>query len=94
MSEELNTVQVINKILSEGSHEIIFTKKDGTRRVLNGTRDMGSIPDEFKPKTDRPINEKAIPVFDTEINQWRSFSVNNLISIDGVDYNTKVEDDK
>ncbi len=73
-------------VLSEGTHEIIFTKNDGTVRTLMGTREFDAIPDEFKPKSTTVNKGNSIPVFDTEINEWRAFSLTKLMTIDGNEY--------
>lgn len=88
--EQLTPIEVVKAdilvALSEGTHDIVFEKKDGTLRTLKGTREVGSIPEEHRPKTDKVNKGNSIPVFDTEINEWRAFSLPNLISIDGNEY--------
>lgn len=63
---------------------INFTKKDGTERVLVGTLDPARLPvRESTEETKREISTDAIAVWDTEIDEWRSFNFANVISIDG-----------
>lgn len=73
---------VLLKILSEGQTTVTFTKKDGTVRVMNCTRDPKLIPSEYHPKTteDNTTLESSdnIRVFDLENNGWRSFNFSSI----------------
>lgn len=63
---------------------IIFTKKDGTERVLIATLDPSRLPvRESTEETKREISTDAIAVWDTENQGWRSFNFANVISING-----------
>lgn len=63
---------------------INFTKKDGTERVLIATLDPSRLPvRESTEETKREISTDAIAVWDTEIDEWRSFNFANVISING-----------
>lgn len=73
--------QVIDD-LSHGANEIIFTKQDGTERTMVGTRDPKLIASEKAPKgSNRQTAEDQIRVYDLEVEQWRSFKMDRLISI-------------
>lgn len=58
---------------------ITFTKKDGTEREMQCTLVEASIPTDKRPKsgveetTNSQIGGSAVRVFDTAINEWRSF---------------------
>jgi hypothetical protein len=59
---------------------VVFTKKDGTQREMFCTLNEGRIPADKLPKSqasDSPTagqgNDTAIRVFDTSIQEWRSF---------------------
>lgn len=75
--------------LSNGFARFTYYKKDGTTRTALGTRSPTLIPADKLPKGQLEINEwedlvKAIPYFDLEKNEWRSFSVLNFNSLDKV----------
>ena len=60
---------------------ITFTKKDGTERTMRPTLIESRIPMDKQPKTSVGVEEatasqtsgSAIRVFDTEVQEWRSF---------------------
>lgn len=92
-TDQISLREFLKTKLSVGLHEIVFEKKDGSIRVLRGTRDPEIIGKETfdsyinKPKKDgskRVESTTAVPTFDSEIQQWRSFSTDVLISIDGI----------
>jgi len=72
--------------LREGECEVTFTKVNGDTRVMKCTLNMGLIPDNKKPKGDDTpeLREglenilKAIRVFDTGLEDWRSFKVETV----------------
>jgi hypothetical protein len=68
------TPDEMREALYEGTYKIIFEKLDGTERTLVGTTKFEAIPEEFRPKGSKPKNDSAVPVFDTEIGEWRSFN--------------------
>lgn len=77
-------------VLAVGITEIVFMKKDGSIRKLSGTRDPNLIGlEEYNAKvnavnkdgTPRKESTTSLPVFDTNINEWRTFSFENLISV-------------
>ena len=75
--------------LSNGFVRFFYYKKDGTTRTALGTRSSVLIPTDKLPKGPLEINEredtvKAIPYFDLDKNEWRSFNVLNFVSIDKV----------
>ena len=76
-------------VLNNGFARFTYYKKDGTTRTALGTRSPLLIPDDNAPKCPVEIKEwadivKAIPYFDLEKNEWRSFSVLNFNSLDKV----------
>jgi len=75
--------------LNNGFARFTYYKKDGTTRTALGTRSSVLIPTDKLPKGQMEINEwedivKAIPYFDLDKNEWRSFSVLNFKSLDRV----------
>lgn len=82
-------------VLSTGEHDIVFMKKDKTLREMRCTRDMEFIPEERRPKEakkDKKENLTSVPVFDLEKQEWRSFTLTSLHSIDGDDYKEKINE--
>ena len=77
--------------LSNGFARFTYRKNDGTTRQALGTRSLSLIPVDKLPKGDMSDgaatwedNVKAIPYFDLDKNEWRSFSVLNFVSLDKV----------
>ena len=75
--------------LSNGFARFTYFKKKGTTRQALGTRSLSLIPVDKLPKGDMSDdaatwedNVKAIPYFDLEKNEWRSFNVLNFVSLD------------
>lgn len=71
--------------LAYGPTTVVFTKKDGTERVMECTTNPGLVPqilhetntdnpvDFPAPKKDRKVNEDIMPVYDLESKAWKSF---------------------
>jgi hypothetical protein len=69
-------------VLNTTEVNLEFTKTDGTKRVMLCTKDLSRIPQEFHPKgTGRKESTEAIPVFDLQLQQWRSFVAKNVLSV-------------
>ncbi|SSU39614.1 Protein of uncharacterised function (DUF2693) [Acinetobacter baumannii] len=82
-------------VLHSGTHQIVFQKKNGDIRVIQGTLDPGvlaqKLGDAFDETSVQVIDESvktSLPVYDVELNDWRSFSLDNVIGIDGININT------
>jgi hypothetical protein len=83
------TRQEIVAILKQGVHSITFTKVDGTERTMPCTLDPAILPpvdliENEEKKVPRKLNSDTLRVFVTDINEWRSFRIDNLINIKGV----------
>jgi hypothetical protein len=63
--------------LAFGTVTVIFTKKDGTERVMkcttNATYIMFKDPAVLESKKDRKVNDDVMPVYDMESSAWKSF---------------------
>lgn len=73
--------------LFNGFARFTYFKKDGSKRTALGTRSILLIPADKAPKCPQVNDEcgesaKAIPYFDLEKKEWRSFSVLNFVSLD------------
>lgn len=76
---------IITDIISKLENNIVkfkYLKKDGTERIASGTL-MREILEEYNavPKNIRAENPNVISYFDTDINSWRSFKIDNFISL-------------
>jgi hypothetical protein len=64
--------------LAYGPTTIVFTKKDGTERVMNCTTNPELVPaaeivESAEPKKEKKVNEEVMPVYDLEAKAWKSF---------------------
>lgn len=64
--------------LAVGPVTVIFTKKDGTERVMECTTSSKLVPQEpisetSSPKREKKANEDVMPVYDLESKHWKSF---------------------
>lgn len=69
----------LTNLLSEYVVEVTFTKKDGTERVMNCT-----LQEDYLPETTgsgRTANSDALAVFDTEVEDWRSFRWDSIKAV-------------
>ena len=58
-----------------------FTKENGDEREMKCTTNMRYIPEEKTPKNSEPNNDrKLFVVFDTDINEWRSFRFERVLT--------------
>jgi len=95
MNEKLE--KKLRKLLheSETPVEIMFLKKDGSQRKMKATTNAMLIPKEFQvkrlnedgtplEKKERKVSDLVIPVFDIEAGGWRSFTKENLRTINSI----------
>jgi hypothetical protein len=71
------------ELLRDGICEVLFTKKDGTERLMKCTLNMDYIPEEMKQfqlyKGEKVLeNLDILKVYDTEVQGWRSFILANV----------------
>ena len=71
------------ELLRDGICEVLFTKKDGTERLMKCTLNMDYIPEDMKPlnllKGEKILeNLDILKVYDTEVQDWRSFILANV----------------
>ena len=78
----------MNKIFEElkekmknGEVRFTFTKKNGETRDARGTVNMDMIPDDYHPKGSYAIPSNTYRYFDLEKYEWRSFIIENLVSV-------------
>lgn len=85
--------EILKTKLAMGVTALVFEKADGTIRTMKATRDKDVIvsmtdyamyESYLNPKKPRKESTDMVPAFDTEIAQWRGFSIDKLISINGM----------
>lgn len=91
--QKISLREILKTRLSHGVTDIVFEKADGTVRILKGTRDKDVISNLLSeeayesyvnPAKPRKEAVDMVPVFDTELSAWRGFTIEKLISINGV----------
>ena len=64
---------------------VVFTKKDGTERVMKCTlKSDVVVPYEQKTERKKVQNEEIVSVWDVEKNAWRSFNITTISEVRGV----------
>jgi hypothetical protein len=64
--------------LNEGVISVLFTKKDGTERLMKCTLHEDYVPEL---KGTKPINPDVIAVYDVEALGWRSFRWDSIKNV-------------
>jgi len=89
--------KVLKEQLGNGIMEVTFTKVDGTTRVMPCTLKAEFIPDPVPAphftNTDNPVdfpkvkkvNPLVMSVFCTDKSEWRSFRLENVISVSPIE---------
>ena len=71
--------------LKHGPVTVIFTKKDGTERVMkcttNPTVIMFKDPTILESKKERKVSEDVMPVYDLESDAWKSFRWDSIKTV-------------
>lgn len=77
--------QGILSALEKGIVDLQFKKVNGDLRNMVATRNYDLIPEEKHPKTEdkREYNDTIVILFDLEVEDWRSFRVENLVEYRG-----------
>lgn len=81
----------LNDVLQSDVLTVNFEKKDGTLREMRCTLMESKIPNEKKPNgVGKTKSDDALPVFDVEKQEWRSFRFDSIRSVtwnvDNYDY--------
>jgi len=76
----------IVEMLDNGRVVFRFRKRDGSIRTMHATRSRKIIPKDMQPADVSHLNlpevkRTAVTVFDTEINEWRSFKPDSVIDV-------------
>ena len=90
-------IHQIRKLLKDHVLEVCFTKADGSERVMKASTNSIYIPKTpSKAKTKitqkHPVDDELITCRDIELNAWRSFRFDSLISFTVLDDPVLVEE--
>lgn len=96
MSDEVSDQVLWNKLLKwlhAGIVRVDFNKKDGTKRVMNCTLTPDAYEEyEFKGSDNVNTQSVTIPVWETDLKEWRSIRKGSINSIELIETNTLVGD--
>lgn len=72
----------LRELLQTNYAEILFTKKDGTKRLMKCTLREGDVI-HYEKKTERTVktNEQTIAVWDLEAAGWRTINLDTIESV-------------
>lgn len=70
-------------MLKVGPARVIFTKKDGTERVMNCTL-KSELTENYEKKTERvkEQNPDVCAVYDLDVKGWRSFRFDSITAVE------------
>lgn len=78
----LQTKDSVRELLRNNYVEIIFTKKDGSKRTMKCTLREGEIiPYEKKTERTAKVNDSILAVWDLEAAAWRTVNINTIESV-------------
>ena len=87
--KKLTKDEINVKFLDSKKVTVVFKKKDGSLRTMLCTKDIETIPEKHRPQVKegsghpgKTTPEHLLSVFDLEANGWRSFIVDNVISVE------------
>ena len=69
--------------LKQSVVNVVFTKADGSERTMNCTLKLENIPEDQHPKSTFKSESDQIRVFDTDIQEWRSFNFSSVKTVNG-----------
>jgi hypothetical protein len=78
---EFNKTDLRN-LLRENNAEILFTKKDGTKRLMKCTLRESEMA-QYEKKTDRVVkeNDSILSVWDLEASAWRTVNISTIETV-------------
>jgi len=73
---------VVRELLRENNAEILFTKKDGTKRLMKCTLRESEIV-QYEKKTERTVkdNDSVLAVWDLEAAAWRTVNISTIETV-------------
>jgi hypothetical protein len=76
------TQEELNKLLREGVLVVTFNKLNGDERVMTCTKNLESIPEESRPKTEKEPPKGNVNVWDINAKGWRSFKYDRVTKVE------------
>ena len=83
-------MSMTNEQIIENLHNnictVVFEKADGSKRTMRCTLNATlapSMPQEIQESSNRAKNPNACPVWDVDLNEWRSFRFDSVESFNG-----------
>lgn len=73
----MNKVELTN-LLKNGTVEVLFTKTDGTERVMRCTLRDVPLPENKDASRSRVKSGSVVTVYDVEAKDWRSFRFSSI----------------
>lgn len=72
----------LRDLLRDNNAEILFTKKDGTKRLMKCTLQEDAIV-QYEKKTERAVkeNDSILAVWDLEASAWRTVNLDTIESV-------------
>ena len=72
----------LKSVLHDGAVQVVFTKNDGTERVMKCTLQEGvALPHDKKTDRIKEANTDVMAVWDMEKHAWRSFKLSSVKSV-------------
>jgi hypothetical protein len=74
----------LKSVLKQSPAKVTFTKKDGSNRVMQCTLDPTLLPQKTLTENTKPrkSNENTMSVYDLDAENWRSFIIKNVTSVE------------
>jgi len=72
------TKDKLKKILQTDDLTVMFTKKDGTNRIMNCTLREVHLPLSMQKESTRKENVDVLSVWDLDVKDWRSFRIDSI----------------
>lgn len=69
--------------LTRGAVTVVFTKKDGSERIMLCTTSVELVPkaESSETKKERKVNQDVMPVYDLESKAWKSFRWDSIKNV-------------
>lgn len=79
----------VNELLSSGKVEVVFTKKDGTTRIMKCSLSKEFVPEQVEMALEegkKKVNPDVQAVYDIEAQGWRSFRWDSVQTVNGKNF--------
>ena len=76
----MHTKQSLKEVFSKNVVHITFKKVDGADRKMKCTLKPEFLPEQKESTRKKPENDNVLPVWDLNLNAFRSFRVDSLVN--------------